>query len=369
MNLTEFQGKELFKKYGIPVSKGFIVSSIEEVSQEKLNSLNSKQVVVKAQILSGGRGKAGLIKFVSKKSSEVKNVVKELLGKELNGFKVREVLIEEKTEFKKEFYLGLTVDRSQKSVLLIFSNQGGIEIEKLAKKSPEKIIAKNISKNEKIEFNVEKKLEEELIELTNKMLKLMKEKDAELVEINPLALNEKNELIAIDSKIVIDDNALYRQGEFVQQKKQELTELEKKASELGLMYVELNGEIAVIGNGAGLVMSTLDLLNHFGGKPANFLDVGGGASQQQMEKAAEIVLMKKPKALLINIFGGITRCNEIAQGIVKYKNFHEVKVPIVVRMIGTNEAEGKKILQNAGIFCENSMEEAIKKVVSLANER
>ncbi|MBW3021687.1 ADP-forming succinate--CoA ligase subunit beta, partial [Candidatus Woesearchaeota archaeon] len=214
-------------------------------------------------------------------------------------------------------------------------------------------------------INKEIKNKEEIIEIIKNLNRLMKEFDCELVEINPLVLSN-GEYIAADSKVVLDDNALYRHPEF--KKEEELTDIEKKAAEHGLQYVELDGDIAIIGNGAGLVMSTLDVLKHFGGKPANFLDVGGGASVSVMEKSLEIVLMKKPKGVFINIFGGITRCDEIAQGLVNYIKNNNIEIPMVVRMIGTNEEGGERILNQNGIKSLDSMEECAKNIVEMTKD-
>ncbi|MDO8627163.1 MAG: ADP-forming succinate--CoA ligase subunit beta, partial [Candidatus Diapherotrites archaeon] len=361
-----FQGKELFQKFGLPVAERVLINDVGR-AQELVERIKSDELVVKVQIPFGKRGKTGGIKFCKK--SELKQTIKEFLGKEFQGFKVQEVLVEPKAEIAKEFYLALAVDRTEKNFVLIFSEEGGVDIEELSDKSPQKIKKLNflnLEGKELKKFFASNEKSKELQDLSGKLFKLMKETDAELVEINPLIVDVKGKLLALDAKITIDDNALFRHPEFQQGRQQALTEIEKKAQEFGLQYVELSGNIAVVGNGAGLVMSTLDLLNFFGGKPANFLDIGGGATKEKMSRASEIVLMKPVKAFLINIFGGITRCDEIALGIVKYKNLHGVKVPIVVRMIGTNEVEGKKILERAGIFCEDSMEAAIKKVVALA---
>lgn len=365
MKLKEFEGKQLLASFEVSTSKGLVANS-EQEAQEKTSQLECEQVAVKAQVLAGGRGKAGGIKLVNK--SEAPETAKQMLGKEIKGERIEQILIEEKLEIEKEYYLSLTVNRAEKNVTLLFSEEGGVEIEELAKNSPEKIVRIAIGK----EFdasNVERTLStnkhaKQITEIARKMFKLMKAKDAELVEINPLA-ESKGELIAADAKIIIDDNALYRQQEFAPLKQRELSEPEKKAKQSDLNYVELDGDIAIIGNGAGLVMATLDIVQHFGGNPANFLDVGGGASFEQVQKAVEIVLDKKPKGIWINVFGGITRCDEVARGLANYKKEKRITVPIVVRLIGTNEAEGKKILEENGISTQDSMEECAKKIVEL----
>ncbi|MFC1682256.1 ATP-grasp domain-containing protein [Nanoarchaeota archaeon] len=275
-------------------------------------------------------------------------------------------MFEEKLEIKNEFYLSFVIDRTEKNVVVMFSKEGGIDIEGLSRKFPEKVIKEKI----KLDFDLESAKElskkfEISHELIFNLYKLMKEYDCELVEINPLVLDNDDKLIAVDSKVIIDDNSLFRHEEFSEEKREGMTEVEKIALENGLHYVDLDGDIAVIGNGAGLVMATLDIVEHFGGKAANFLDVGGGASVEKMEKSIELVLMKSPKGIFVNIFGGITKCDDIAQGIVNYKKNNGIEIPMVIRMIGTNEKEAKKILMENNIFSLDSMEESTKKIVEL----
>lgn len=347
MKLLEHEGKTIFKKYGIEVPEGAVVSSADDVDV-------SKDVVVKAQVLVGGRGKAGGIKFAS---SDVKEVVNSVLKLEIKGEKVKEVLVEEKLDIEQEIYLAVAVDRNAKCLTLLYSEEGGVDIEQLAVSSPDKVLKIPIKDN-----NAFDKLPEDIKPVAEKLYRISKDLDAELVEINPL-VKCKGKLVAADSKIIIDDNALFRHPEF--SKKENLTEIEKLAVRSGLQYVELKGNIAIIGNGAGLVMATLDILDYFGGRPANFLDIGGGASVEKMEKALGIILMKKPKAVFINIFGGITRCDDIASGLINYVKSKGITIPMVVRLIGTNEEEGKKILNDNNISSLDSMEECAKKVVEL----
>lgn len=359
MKLKEYIGKELFRKYGINVPNGVLIKSIDEL--KRADEIKSRTLVVKAQVLAGGRGKAGGIKLAER--TELNRVVSEMLGSRIKGEKVNEVLVEEKLEIEKELYLSFVINRSERNINLVFSEAGGIDIEETAEKHPKKIVRTGL-----IEFSdsVLKGLPDirGLRDMTAKLYKLFRENDCQLAEINPIVVS-RNNLIAADAKIIIDDNALYRHPEF-SVKTEELTELEDMAKKSGLQYVELDGNIAVIGNGAGLVMATLDMIKHFGGKPANFLDVGGGASVEQMELAIRIALMKKPKALFINIFGGITRCDEIAQGISNYKSRNRIEIPLVVRMIGTNEEMGRKILEENKIHSIDTMEEGARKVVELA---
>ncbi len=359
MKLKEYIGKELFRKYGINVPNGVLVRSLSDLGN--VETIKAEELVVKAQVLVGGRGKAGGIRTA--KRPELRMVVSGMLGSMLKGEKISEVLVEEKLRIDRELYLSFVVNRAEKNFSLVFSESGGVDIEETAEKHPDKIVRVGLLDfDESIIKNIPNITG--IGDLISRLYKLFRENDCQLAEINPLVVS-KNILIAADAKIIIDDNALYRHPEF-NVKTEELTELEDMAKKSGLQYVELDGNIAVIGNGAGLVMATLDMINHFGGKPANFLDVGGGASVEQMELAIRIALMKKPKALFINIFGGITRCDEIAQGISNYKSRNRIEIPMVVRMIGTNEEMGRKILEENKIHSIDTMEEGARKVVELA---
>lgn len=322
MRLKEYEGKLLFEKYGIPVPKGRLITSVQP----------EPSMIAKAQTLSGKRFKRGLIRPATEEN------LKEL-------FKYcDEILLEEKLNIEAEYYLSLAIEREEKDIILLFSEEGGIEIEDSSKilKIPYKNISQLPNKN--------------LLPIIESMYKLMKDYNALLVEINPLALS-KNRLVAADAKIILDDNV--KHPEF----RKSLTKLEEEAEEYGLSYVELDGKIAVIGNGAGLVMATLDMVTYFGGKVANFLDLGGGATVEKMEKALQIVIKKKPSLIFINIFGGITRCDQIAQGLINYKSQNKLEIPIIVRMIGTNEEEAKKILAENEIKSFDSMEECAKRAV------
>ncbi|MBM3200545.1 ADP-forming succinate--CoA ligase subunit beta [Candidatus Woesearchaeota archaeon] len=349
MKLKEYEGKEIFHKYGVKTPDGFLITNPDQIKELK------GEVVLKAQVLHGGRGKAGLILFATNKDAKKK-------AEQIFKKGVKEILVEEKLKADKEYYLSITIDRFDKKPLLMFSAEGGIDIEELAKNHPEKIKKCYLDEN----FSSKKASEDTKLPTTliEQLCRVFKECDAELVEINPLALIGED-FIALDSKVIIDDNALFRH-EF--KKDETLTEIEKKAQQADLSYVELDGNIGVIGNGAGLVMATLDVINYYGGKVANFLDVGGGANKEKMEKALELVLEKKPKGVFINIFGGITRCDEIAQGLVDYKNQHKLTIPLVVRMIGTNEHQGRDTLKKNGIHPIASMEEGAKKIVSLVGK-
>ncbi|RME54920.1 ADP-forming succinate--CoA ligase subunit beta [Candidatus Woesearchaeota archaeon] len=333
MKLKEYQGKEIFRKYGINVPEGYVVSKPEEVKDDK--------AVLKAQVLEGSRKKKGLIIV----SDNAKQDVEKLLGK------CSEVLVEEMIQIEKESYLSFTIDRFEKCVKMLYAEEGGIDIEE----NPDKV------KKLKVENVEDITLQGSLKNVATKLFKIMKDYDAELVEINPLAFTKEG-LVAVDSKIIIDDNSLFRHLDLVENK---VCLAEDRASMCGFNYVELDGNIAVIGNGAGLVMSTLDVINYYGGKPADFLDIGGGASSERMEEAMRLVLSRNPKVLLINIFGGITRCDEIAKAIVNYKKNNSINIPIIVRMIGTNQKQAQKLLNENCIVALESMEDCVKAAVEV----
>lgn len=352
MRLKEYQAKEIFKKYNISVPNGFLIRSIKDIKSV------TKDVVLKAQVLVGGRGKAGGVKFANK--NNVKELAQSMFSSKIKGCDVKEILVEEKLEKEKEYYLGITIDEEEKKPVVIFSKEGGIDIEEEANKNQDKVFKVYIDDN----FSAEKIAEhihfsEEVIE---SLYRIFQDYDAELVEINPL-VRHKGKLVAEDAKIIIDENSLFRHKDIPSDKI--LTKLEAEAEKQGLHYVELSGNIGVIGNGAGLVLATLDLLEYFGGKVANFLDIGGGAKTEKMEKALEIVMKKNVDGIFINIFGGITRCDEIAQGLVNYKEKNHIGIPFVVRMIGTNEDKAKEILDSHGITYIDSIEHGAEKIVKL----
>ncbi|MBI4279931.1 MAG: ADP-forming succinate--CoA ligase subunit beta [Armatimonadetes bacterium] len=365
MKLHEYQAKEIFARYSIPVQKGAVVRHPEEILGLDLQY----PVVLKAQVLVGGRGKAGGIKLAEKPSESVEKA-RAILGMDIKGERVTRLLVAEAVDIQQEYYLAFTVDRATRCLVVVASASGGIDIEEVARRTPEKIVKEPIDPflgfrpfharqiGRRLGFadahlGAFARIAESLYQLTTDL-------DAELAEINPLAV-AGGQVIAVDAKLIIDDNALYRQKGLPEN--EELTGLERDARTHDLSYVELDGDIAVIGNGAGLVMSTLDMLDHFGGRPANVLDVGGGASEEAMKQALDIVTRKPGvRALFINIFGGITRCDDIARGLVA----NLPQVPMSVRLTGTNEEEGRQILQQAGISASVDPEEAAKKAVVLA---
>ncbi len=373
MKLYEYEAKTIASKYGIPVPQGYLASSPEEVADacKKLG-----EVAIKSQILVGRRGLAGGIKF-AKTPNEAYEVAKQLLGSIIRGEKVEKLLVEEKICIEKEYYLSITIDRAEKRIIYLVSKTGGVEIEELVKKHPEALLKIHVdpllgyrpymSRVAAKFLEIPKEYWKELHNIMNSMYKIMIDHDADLVEFNPLAWKCGGGLIALDAKITIDDNSLFKHPEFLEKAHRELSELEKLAKSMGFSYVELDGDIGIICNGAGLTMATMDLVAYYGGKPANFLDIGGGASKERVREAVKI-LLKHPrvKVLLINIFGGITRCDEVAKGIVEALEETQSKKPIVIRLLGTNEEEGRRILESHGLEVFAEADDAVKKAVEIA---
>ncbi len=380
MNLYEYQGKKLFEKYQIPTTKGILIDKTLENDYISLNELNLNfPVVLKSQVKVGGRGKAGGIKIANNKDEFMK-YIKQLFNLTIKGVKVNKVLIDEHIPIDKEFYLSFIIDRSRNQVVFIFSPLGGIDIEEVAEKQPDKIsklffdyelfdfqIRDTILKVYNEKLDVVKQIENIALKLFN----LFKENDCILAEINPLVLTKDQKVLALDSKIIIDDNSVI--VDQYEEEDEDISEVEKEAKIKNLAYVELDGNIGIIGNGAGLVMTTMDLVSLYNGKPANFLDVGGGAKADKVKESIHLVLKNpKVKALFINIFGGITRCDEVAKGIVQAFQEQNYLIPVVIRLEGTNKQEGKEILQqlkelNKEVFFVENAEEGAKKVVSLLN--
>ena len=383
MNLHEYQSKKLFLDHGIPVLKREIASSPDE-AKSAAEKLQSGIWVVKAQVHAGGRGKAGGVK-IAKSIAEVGERAAEMLGINLItkqtddlGLPVRKVYIESGTSIQSEYYLSLLVDRTKESWTFIASKEGGVDIEAVAEESPDKIINYTIDPFKGLEIESLKEMadrmgfiddiQSQFISITKKMFEIAKEKDANLIEVNPLILDDENHLIALDAKITIESNALFRQKELLLLKDDsQENELEVKASEHDLSYVSLDGNIACMVNGAGLAMATMDLIKLHGGEPANFLDVGGGATTERVKMAIEII-MENPNvdAILINIFGGIVRCDVIAQGIYEAVKSTKIDIPIVVRLQGTNVELGRKILEESGmkIISASDLTDAAIKVVA-----
>jgi succinyl-CoA synthetase beta subunit len=378
--LFEYEAKDVLAKYGIPVPKGVLVSDSNQ-TRILISNLHAP-FVVKAQVLVAGRGKAGGILFVDS-VEEAERAVEKLLSMEIKGMPVRSVRVEEKVQVKKELYFGLTIDRVERSYLAIASGTGGVDIEEVASRAPEKVIltpidpelgfqpfqAREIAK--RIGYSGSKLTE--VGSIFESLCSAGMSSDAELIEMNPLVEDSAGNLVAADARLIIDDNALFRHQEYrsrLLEGNSELSPQELEALKNGLAYVMLDGQIGIIGNGAGLVMATLDTIQYFGGKPANFLDVGGGAPAEQTAVALKIVLSNpNVKVLFINILGGITRCDEVAKGILEAKEKLRITAPMIIRLVGTNEEEGKRILRDAGVEVLESMEEAAQRAVEISKEQ
>ena len=375
LDLIENEAKQVLLRYGISIPKGILVSDFEQT----VSSLSDFRppYMVKAQVRVRGRGKAGGIKTANSLGEAEKAVV-ELLGAKVKNVAVEQILIEEKLSIKKELYLGFTVDRFDRSYVALASKIGGVDVEEVAEKTPQSIIRIMVDPQLGIRsfhaLSIAKSLGyggSQLVELSTVIQKFYQafiENDAELAEINPLVETDEGRFVAADARMVIDDNALFRHPEYEAQKAQTLSSQEAFASKNNLVYVKLDGDIGVVGNGAGLVLATVDLLHFFGGKPADFLDIGGGASVEAIKAALQIVLEDPDvKSVLVNVLGGITRCDEVAKGIIEGAKEVKVKKPLVVRLVGTNEKVGQEILSDAGVSVLGSMEEAAKQAVEFAS--
>jgi succinyl-CoA synthetase beta subunit len=373
MKLYEYECKEIVARYGVLIPRGRVALNPEEAS---LVASELGAVVLKAQVLVGGRGLAGGVK-IAEKPEEAYTIANKLFSSSIRGERVERLLVEEKVSISRELYLSLTVDRAARRPVYLVSEMGGIEIEELAKKYPEKIhkiyVDPGIGYTDYIAREVIQTLRlnwtflQDVINISRAMYKIMSDYDAELVEFNPLALTSDGKLIALDAKIIIDDNSLYRHSELQSFHGRELSEYEKKARELEFSYVELDGDIGVICNGAGLTMATMDSILYYGGKPANFLDIGGGARRERIREAVKLMLTHpRSRVLLINVFGGITRCDEVALGVVEVIKEIGALKPIIVRMLGTNEEEGRRILKEHNIEVYSEMDDAVKAVVEVA---
>ena len=385
MKIHEYQGKELLKTFGVAVPRGLVARTPDE-AESAAKELGTDVVVVKAQIHAGGRGKGGGVKL-AKSPAEAKSIATNMLGMNLvthqtgpEGREVRVLLIEEGLPIDKEFYLGIVLDRASGRTVFMASSAGGMDIEEVAAKTPEKIMKETIDPAVGFRSFQARKLAFGLgipADLVNQAVKFMQalhgayeQMDASLVEINPFLLTKDNRLIALDAKINFDDNALFRHKNFPELRDlNEEEPLEIEASKFDLNYIKLDGNIACMVNGAGLAMATMDIIKLAGGEPANFLDVGGGASQQRVEAAFRILLAdENVKAVLINIFGGIVRCDMVARGVVEAAKNLGIKVPVVVRLEGTNVEEGQRVIRESGMnfTVANGMQDAAEKVVSLA---
>lgn len=380
MDLYEYQGKQLFKQFGIPVSDGRIATTPEEAraAAEELGG----PVVVKAQVLTGGRGKAGGIKL-AEGPADAEEKARAILGMDIRGHVVRKVWIEKASDIAKEYYLSVTFDRGEKKPLFMFTTEGGVDIEEVAEKNPDALVKLHVDPLEgfqpwagrrlvfgaKVEDKGEQK---QILDIVGKLYRAFVESDAMLCEINPLIVTPDGEVKALDSKFTVDDNALYRHADIAEFRDTEAADpLEALAREKGVTYVKLDGDVGVLGNGAGLSMSTVDVVTFAGGRPANFCDLGGGGDAKGVVDALEVITRDpQVKSILFNIFGGITRCDEVARGILQALSEMDLAgYPIVVRLDGTNAEEGRRILQEAApanLHVEPTMLDAARRAVELA---
>ncbi len=382
MNIHEHQAKQILKEFGIEVPNGVFALSVEDLIK-KAKQLNTNKYVLKAQIHAGGRGKAGGVKILNNIDELIKES-KELLGKKLitpqtgkEGKEVKRLYVEESSSIEKEFYLSCLVDRASSKIAFISSDQGGMDIEEVAQNKPDKIITTKLEFSENISdsdcekiikiFNLNDDSKLSAIKLIKSIYKMFLSTDASLVEINPLILTKDKKIVCLDAKINFDDNSLFRHPEIL--KLRDLNEedpIEVEASKHDLAYIKLDGSIGCMVNGAGLAMATMDIIKLYGEEPANFLDVGGGASKEKVSAAFKIILSdKNVRGILINIFGGIMKCDVLAQGVVEAAKERKINVPLVVRLAGTNFEEGKKILQNSNlkIISADNLDDAAKKIV------
>ena len=384
MNIHEHQAKDILREFGAPVSNGVVINNLDEIDQ-KISKLKSKKFVLKAQIHAGGRGKAGGVKLI-KDLGELKLEAKKMMGKILvthqtgpKGKEVKRLYIEEASEISREFYLSCLVDRESSKIAFISSTEGGMDIELVAKKNPEKIITNRLEIKEQgpdlkeiekiisiFQFNDDQILIAR--SLIKSLYKILIQKDASLIEINPLILTKDNKIICLDAKMNFDDNAIFRRPEILRLRDlNEEDPAEIQASKYDLAYIKLNGTIGCMVNGAGLAMATMDIIKLYGKEPANFLDVGGGASKEKVTAAFKLILAdKNVKGILINIFGGIMRCDVLAEGVVEAAEQVNLGIPLVVRLAGTNFKEGKEILDRSKlkILSASDLNDAAKKIVS-----
>ena len=382
MNIHEHQAKQILKKYGATVPNGVFGLTVEELV-EKSKTLKTNKFILKAQIHAGGRGKAGGVKILDS-IEELTKASKEMMGKKLvthqtgpEGKVVRRLYVEEASKIEKEFYLSCLVDRASSKIAFISSDQGGVDIEEVAKKNPEKINTTKIDYSKEISnedceniiriFTLKNKEKEQAKNLIKAIYKMFVSTDASMVEINPLILTKEGNIVCLDAKVNFDDNALFKHPEIADLR--DLSEedpIEIEASKHDLSYIKLDGSIGCMVNGAGLAMATMDIIKLYGEEPANFLDVGGGASKEKVTEALKLILSdKNVKGILINIFGGIMRCDVLAEGVVNAAKDININVPLVVRLAGTNFKEGKQILDNSGLklISAENLDDAAKKIV------
>ena len=379
MDLYEYQGKELLREYGVETLEGIVATSPQE-ARAAAEQLGGGTVAVKAQVLIGGRGKAGGIKVV-KNPEEAQEAAQRILGMDIRGHTVRHILVEAGAEIESEMYLSITVDRAAKQPLILFSTEGGVDIEEVAERNPEAIVRIHIDpllgllpyQVRELVFNagLEGDVSKGVGKILNNLYRAFNESDATLVEINPLVSTKDGNVLALDAKVTVDNSSLFRHRNIAELHDVEPADPEEqRAQEAGLQYVKLDGDVGILGNGAGLVMSTLDVVSQAGGEPANFLDVGGGADADQISEALDIVTAnERVKSVLFNIFGGITRCDEVARGLLSALERSGSALPIVVRLDGTNAEEGRQILAEntpENVYTEATMLDAARRAVELA---
>ena len=375
MKLHEYQSKRVFAQYGVPIPNGEVATTPAQA--RAIAGKIGKPVVIKSQVLVGGRGKAGGIKL-ARTPDEAEEVAGHILGMDIKGLTVKQVLVDEAADIRSEIYLGAVLDRSARKVAIMASSEGGVEIEEVAAQTPEKIITVHVhpllgmqgfqARQLAYGIGLPKEHISAFARIALSLYQAFVESDASLAEINPLVINGDNQLQAVDGKILLDDSALPRQEQLAALRDpDEDSPTEAEARESGLSYIDLDGEIGCMVNGAGLAMATMDIIKLYGGNPANFLDIGGGAGADKVLAALRIILRDaRVKAVLINIFGGITRCDEVANGIVEAITSLNVEVPIVVRMVGVNEDEGRQILAESNLPSANRLSEAVQMAVAAA---
>ena len=377
MKLHEYQSKHLFSRYDIPIPRGSVADTAEEARH--ITAELGGRVVVKAQVLVGGRGKAGGIRL-AKSPDEASDLARQILAMKIKGLPVRRVLLDEAVNIQKEIYLGITNDRSIRRPVMMISAAGGVDIEEVARLTPEKIVKTVIdpliglreyqARDMAVAIDLPQDLWRSFTQISAGLWRAYLENDATLAEINPLVITGDHHLLALDGKMILDDNALYRHAELAALRDvDEETAAETEARKNSLSYIQLDGQIGCMVNGAGLAMATMDIIKLYGGQPANFLDIGGGASAEKVSAAFQIILSDvNVRAILINIFGGITRCDEVANGILQAIRKARPRTPMVVRLVGTNATEGRRILAEANMITAETLVEAAQKVVALAGE-
>lgn len=377
MKLHEYQSKLFFSKYGVPIPKGKVAATAIE-AKEIAKELGSR-VVIKSQVLVGGRGKAGGIRLADT-PEEAEEVARDILSMEIKGLPVRKVLVDEAANIETEIYLGITNDRAARKPVIIASSEGGVEIEEVARQTPEKIIRIHIdpllglrdyqTRDLASAIDLPRELWRDFAKIAQGLWQAYQNSDATLAEINPLVITSENNLLAVDGKMVIDDNALFRHPDIADMRDLDAeAEAEIEARKFGLSYIKLDGNIGCLVNGAGLAMTTMDIIKLHGGEPANFLDIGGGANAEKVSAALRIILSDpNVRVILVNIFGGITRVDEVARGILQAMEEVKPSIPMVARLVGTNADEGRKLLAGAKLITAESLSEAAQKAVAAATQ-